>query len=260
VYFHGSALGTPLDGVDQLARQGAVVVGPRWVLPGWSLTSLNVLTPEEYVDGYWFDVASCAFAAAQDVASTYGGDLDRTTVVGFSAGVHPAIRTGLGDPRNDLCPDRQPTVRPTALVTGDSQFLFQGNEFDAAFEDSDSLASDTVDRILNPQRWASVPDGFGVYLWSTESGAYLRESENPPGVDSWLRTRLPGEATLFDDLDAVGAFDDGRIGFQDNGRLLEKRLQDQGVPVVHEVFPTDHFYAPGVYDRISELVFDRSFG
>lgn len=250
VYFHGSAAGTPVDGLDAIARQGAVVVVPRWILPNWRFTNLGALSPEEYADGYWFDVAACAFAAAQEVAVEYGGDANATTVAGFSAGVHPAAWVALAPPRNNLCPERE-YVRPQALVLGDSQLLFQGTGWDATFEEPGSLAVDTVERFLNPDRWVGVPEGFTAYLWSTEATADARDVEE---TDLWLRTRMQDSEMLISDLVSVGAFEDGRILFDDNALLLEKRLGEAGVPVLHERFSTNHSYTSDVYDRILQLV------
>jgi len=253
VYFHGSTSGTPLNGLDQLAEQGAVVVVPRWILPEWNFGNLGILTEAEYADGYWFDVAACAYAAAQDAAVKYGGDPTATTLVGFSAGIHPAAWVTLTPPRNDLCPERD-SVRPEAMVIGDSQLLFQGPGWDETFEDPNSLALDTVDRLLNPKRWTGLPDDFAAYLWSTESTAYRRELEDPSTAESWIHTRSTEPEVLIDDLRAVGAYDDGAIMFDDNALLLEKRLGDAGFSVLHETFPTNHAYTAGVHDRIGALV------
>lgn len=185
VVFHGATSGSALGAnMREVARQGAVVIAPRWAPPAWSETNLNALSAEEYSDGYWFDVGACGLTAAQQIATEYGGDPARTTVVGFSAGVHPAAWTGLGVVRNNLCPDRDPIVPPIGMVIGDAQWLFQGANWDETFLDPDSLARDTVDRFLNPQRWVDLPDEFYAFLWSSESRAWARRVENPPSADS----------------------------------------------------------------------------
>ena len=111
VTFHPSVTGTGVRDFSAVASDGVVVVAPRWITPEWSETNLEAVSAEEYVDGRWFDVAACAFAAAQSVATDYGGDPERTTVEGFSAGVHPAAWVGLGAVRDDLCPRSRPSVR-----------------------------------------------------------------------------------------------------------------------------------------------------
>ncbi|NNE75408.1 MAG: hypothetical protein HKN26_17220 [Acidimicrobiales bacterium] len=259
VHFHGAELGTSLYELDQHLGDRAVVVAPRWAPTAWSSQNLDALTAAEYADGYWFDVAACGLAAAQDAAVERGGDATRMTIVGFSGGVHPAARTALGEARNDLCPDREPAARPQAMIVGDSQFLFQGDNWDETFADSASLAPDTVDRMLNPSRWSPRPVGFVVYLWTTDATYWTRAIANPPAADSWITNRLPDGAALLEDLAAVGAFDDEKIMFGDNALLLQMRLESAGVPVLHEFFPTNHTYAPGVYERISEIVFDGEF-
>ncbi len=56
----------------------------------------------------------------------------------------------------------------------------------------------------------------------------------------------PGDA-LVDDLDAIGAYDDGTIGFLDDGRLQEYRMRQTSIPVAHEQHPDGH-------DRKSEAI------
>lgn len=255
VVFHGSTTGSALgSNMTELARQGAVVVAPRWAPPAWSATNLNALSAEEYSDGYWFDVGACALSAAQQIASEYGGDPKRTTVVGFSAGVHPAAWTALGVARNNLCPDRDKFTPPIGMIIGDAQWLFQGAIWDETFLDPDSLAKDTVDRFLNPARWVGMPDGFYAYLWNSESRAWARSVENPPSTDSWLATRREDMSTLLVGLDAVGAFDDGFILFPDNRLLMAKRLDEAGITVMQDFVATDHNYTPAIFDRMEELV------
>lgn len=255
VVFHGTTTFSALSsGMTELARRGAVVVAPRWAPPAWSIANLYALSAEEYSDGYWFDVGACALSAAQQVASEYGGDPTRTTVVGFSAGVHPAAWTGLGVVRNNLCPDRERFTPPIGMVLGDAQWLFQAEPWDETFLDPNSLAKDTVDRFVNPQRWVGVPDDFYAYLWNSESRAWARGVENPPSPDSWLSTRHDDMSTLLADLESIGAFDDGVILFPDNGLLLAKRLGEAGITVMQDSVATDHNYTRAILDRIEQIV------
>lgn len=261
VVFHGSTAGSVIFGGDMkdVARQGAVVVAPRWAPPAWSAENLKVLSAEEYIDGYWFDVGGCALSAAQEVAIEYGGDPARTTVVGFSAGVHPTAWTALGLARNNLCPDREPFTPPTGMVAGDAHWLFQGGNWDEDFRDPESLAANTVERFLDPSLWRTLPAEFTAYLWSTESLAWNRSIENPPAEDSWLQIRVGHIPGVLEDLESVGAFDDAVLLFPDNGLLLAWRLEGAGVTVLHESFSTDHNYAAPVYDRIVEVMTGAPF-
>lgn len=252
ITFHGGTTGTSAADMAAVAASGAVVVGPRWVAPEWSTTNIDAIDADDYVDGMLFDTAKCALGAAQQAAADYGGNPEWTTVEGFSAGVHPAAWVGLGVVRDDPCPDVD-VIAPTALVLGDSQWLFEGvqGEWDETFLDETSRAPDTVDRFLNPDRW-SVPDDFVAYLWSTESTDVDRMVENPPAADSWLRTR--GGDDLITDLDAVGAFDDGSIGFLDNGLLQAFRMTQADLDVVHEQLAGSHSRKSDMIDRTIELV------
>ena len=259
VTFHGAASGTSASELAGVARSGVVVVGPRWATPEWTIGNLGAIGAADYVDGAVFDGAKCALAAAQAAAADHGGNPDWTTVEGFSAGVHAAAWVGLGVVRNDPCPDAE-IVAPVAMVVGDSQWVFQGvfgDEWDAAFADESSRAPDTVDRFLNPERWDG-PDGFEAYLWSSESTDFDRPVENPPAADSWLRTR--GGDDLIEDLDTVGGFDDGAIGFLDNGLLQEYRMQQAGLAVVHEQHPGGHDRKPQAIERTIELVWQEPIG
>lgn len=228
-----------------------VVVAPRWATPEWTLSNLEAIgTGAAYASGEFFDVAQCAFAAAQKAATDHGGNPEWTTVEGFSAGVHPAAWVGLGLVRDDPCPDAV-TVAPIGLVLGDSNWLFQRDQFDGAFGDESSPGTDTVDRYLNPERW-TVPDGFVAYLWSSESTVTERPVEMPPSAESWLRAR--GDDDLVDDLDSVGALDDGSVGFLDNGLLQHLRMRQAGITVAHEQLPGDHSRKAGMIARVVDVV------
>ncbi len=255
VTFHGAASGTSASGMAAVASAGVVVVGPRWAIPEWSITNLESIGAANYVDGAVFDLAKCALGAAQEAAADYGGNPDWTTVEGFSAGVHPAAWVGLGVVRDDPCPDTE-IIAPSAIVVGDSQWVFQGfgDEWDETFLDQSSRATDTVDRFLDPDRW-TVPDGFVAYLWSSESTAVDRPVEDPPEDDSWLRTR--GGVDIIDDLDAFGALDDESIGFLDNGLLQESRMQQAGFAVLHEQLLGDHGRKSEMIDRVIEVVWQE---
>ena len=250
VTFHGAARGTSATVMSAAAKSGIVVVAPRWIDPEWSVSNLNVMSSSVYVDGAAFDVARCALGAAQQAAGDYGGNPERTTVEGFSAGVHPAAWVGLGVVRDDPCPDVV-TAAPIAMVLGDSQWVFQIDVWDDTFVDSTSRAADTVDRFLNPDRW-TVPDEFVAYLWSTESSSTSRPVQNPPSEESWLRTR--GGDDIVKDLDAIGAFDDESIGFLDNGRLQELRIQRTDIHVSHEEYPGGHDRKPEMIDKVIDLI------
>lgn len=200
-----------------LASRGAVVFTPTWVL--------EVGEAGEYVDGATFDRAVCALGAAQRLAPEFGGAAEATTVIGSGGGEHPATWAALNLARDAACED--PTMfKPTGLIVGEPQFIFQEEDFDDAFAEAGSNAPDTIDRFLNPARWDPA-ENLSVVLWAT---AYVGNSRAvaPDGSDSWLTTR-DTTGTLVDDLAAVGAFDDGLILFDDNIQLMNARLSGAGI-------------------------------
>ena len=207
----------------QIAERGAVVFAPVWVdmYP-------PTLTASEYLAGAMWDRATCAVGYAQAKANTYGGDPARTTVVGDAGGEHPAAWVALGLTDTTACAEPI-RFQPTGLVAGESQWLFQEEQFNAAFGATDGAALDTVDRFFSPERWNST-DGLRVFLWATSWEGNSNEINDPPAVDSWIWSRdLRGD--IVEDLAAVGAFDDGLITFRDNSRLMQLRMTRAGIGV-----------------------------
>lgn len=232
-----------------IAERGAVAVAPRYWHPVAS-------TSTEYLVGNKpNDRAACAVGYAQSIALDYGGIAHQTTIVGFSAGVHPAGWVGLGVADDGLCNEAISHL-PVGLVVGDSQFIFQGTMWNAAFENEPDGAAETIDRYLNPDRW-KISEDLIVFLWSTESDFSARPIENPPASESWVWSR-DTTGTLIDDLREVGALDDGMVDLYDNALLLEKRMLDAGIQVTNIRYPDDHSYNPEVYDRIMEVATGRS--
>jgi acetyl esterase/lipase len=246
VVYHGMTTAPALSEARAIAKRGAVVVAPQWLKE-----TAGQVTREEYIDGALFDRAACAVGAAQQIAADYGADPGRTTVSGFSAGMHPTHWVGLGIVRSELC--EVPLVhQPTGVVMGDSQFLFYEDGWDELIAEPEaSSAADTLDRFINPERW-DVPDDLAVYLWTSDH-RYGRHIENPPGTDSWIQIR-DATGTLLDDLGALDAFDDEFIDWMDNGLLMEMRMKKAGIDVVHEAVGGGHQYSDTVFDAIEVLI------
>lgn len=247
VVYHGIPEGPSVTEARTIAASGAVAMAPRWVK-----VYPPEMTREEYIDGQLFDRAACAVNEAQRLATDYGADPTQTTISGFSAGMHAAGWVGLGIMRNDLCQTPM-LAQPVNVVLGDSQFLFYEDGWDDALADSDSTAADTVDRFVNPDRY-DVVDGLKVYLW-TSAFRHGRESDVSPAEDSWIALRNT-TGTLLDDLTAVGAFEDEWIDWMDCGHLMEMRMTNAGIDVIHEAVGGGHSYGARVYDAIEELIGD----
>lgn len=227
----------------ELASRGAVVFAPAWV------PSLE--QAEEYVDGALFDRAACAVGAAQAMAEDFGGDPRATTVIGQGGGEHPAAWVALGITRYRDC-DEPVQYRPTGLVVGNPQFVFQQDFWDPAFDDPTSNARDTIDRFLNAERWETSDDLFVLTLATEYQGNSREVSIN--GADAWLADR-DTTGTLAEDLADVAAFDDELILFADNARLFDFHLRGAGIDsslVVDE--RTGWAYTAAWYDAIEALI------
>ncbi|NND01394.1 MAG: hypothetical protein HKN91_01275 [Acidimicrobiia bacterium] len=245
VVYHGIPEGPSVTEARAIAARGAVAMAPRWVK-----VYPPTMTREEYIDGALFDRAACAVNAGQQLAADYGADHSRTTISGFSAGMHAAGWVGLGLVRNDLC--QSPLLsQPRGVVLGDSQFLFYEGGWDESMANPGSPAADTLDRFVNPDRY-NVAEDVSVYLWTSDH-RHGRDVEISPGTASWIGQR-DTTGTLLDDLMAIGAFDDEWIDWTDCGRLMEKRMSTAGIDVVHESVGGGHYYGAAVYDAIEEIM------
>lgn len=228
---------------QELATRGAVVFTPAWVP--------SSETAEEYADGMLFDRAACAVGAAQARAEEFGGDPRATTVIGQGGGEHPASWVALGIARTGVC--AEPVQhRPTGLVVGNPQFVFQQEFWDGAFADPTSNARDTIDRFLNAERWGTSDD-LSVLTLATEYTGNSREV-SLDGSDAWLADR-DTTGTLVDDLASVAAFDDGVILFEDSARLFDRRLGQAGVSSLVIVDERSTWeYTEAWYDAIETLM------
>lgn len=245
VIYHGMTTNPSASEARTIAGTGAVVVAPRWIK-----RTPPTMTREEYIDGHEFDRAACATAAAQELATSYGADPAKTTVAGFSAGMHPAAWVGLGVVREDLC-DVSMSHLPTGLVLGDSQFLFYEEGWDDSFADTESPAPDTTDRFVNPERW-NLDGDVAVYLWTSDA-VHGRSVASPPPSDSWITAR-DTTGDLVEDLEALDAFDDEFIDWRDNAKLLEMRLAESGYSVIREDVGGGHSYGASVFEMIDTLI------
>ncbi len=245
IVYNGMSTSTAAGEAREIAARGAVAVAPQWLK-----VTPPELTLEDYIDGGLFDRAACAVNAAQHLAADYGADPTRTTVAGFSAGMHPTGWVGLGVVRNDVCQTPQ-LYQPVGLVMGDSQFLFYEQGWDSSLADPESPAADTVDRFVNPERW-DVPDNLAVYLWTSDY-PYGRDIENPPSAESWIQSR-DTTGTLINDLTVLEAFDDKWVDWMDNGLLMEMRMKGAGLGVIHEAVGGEHAYSSRVFDAIESLI------
>lgn len=229
----------------EMARRGAVAFAPVTV-PG------GTRSPWEYIDGMDFDRGSCAVGFAQAHAREYAGDPERTTVMGAAGGDHQSVWSAFGLIREDVC--EEPILHaPVGLVAGLPQWLFELAYWDEPIADPLSNARDTLDRFWNPSRWQAA-EKLQVHLWTTASTSNQRPIEQPISSDSWIHSR-DTTGTLVDDLETVGAFSDGTIGFNDNARAMYLRMRRAGISVtLDEMATTDWQVESTQYDRIWSIV------
>ncbi len=230
----------------ELVERGAVVVSGE----DWAPAEAWLSDPAPHLYGA-MDRAACIVSWAQAHADEYGANPELTTVTGYSGGAMAAAWVGLGLADDSKCDD-QIAHLPVALVPGESQFLFHNARWDPYFESGDPEPIDTLDGLINPARWEVSPD-LRVALWSaTNPMSETRAVDNPPGDDSWVWIREAASPHV-DDLAAVGAFDDERIDWADNARLMELRMDDAGIDVTNEVYDIGHAYTDEVYDLIFSI-------
>ncbi len=227
---------------SDLAERGAVAVRGEW-----QTMAARTSNPEQQFDGD-MDRAACIVSWAQAHASEYSADPRITTVAGYSGGAMAATWTGLGLADDSAC-DEPISHLPVALVAGESQFLFQHERWDPAFASDDPEPPETLDGLLDPQRWNVSPE-MRVGLWSAAYPiAETRTIENPPAPDSWIWLR-DAATPVVADLAALGAFDDELIDWHDNALLMEQRMKSVDIDVRHEVYDIGHEYTDEVYDLV----------
>jgi hypothetical protein len=229
----------------ELASRGAVVV----VADAWSTASF---TDVYAIFSGELDRAACIVGWAQAHAADYGADAERTVVDGYSGGAMAAAWVGLGLADDAGCVDPI-TSLPIGLVVGESQVLFHHERWDPPFTSEDPGAFTTLDGLINPDRWTVSPD-LKVALWSAANPiGETRSVENPPGPDSWIRLR-DAASPCVEDLMEVGAFEDGRIDWSDNARLMESRMAGAGIDVRNKTYGISHRYTTEVYDLIFSIL------
>lgn len=229
-----------------MAERGAVVFAPVSVL------RRDLTSPDAYIDGGLFDRGACAVGFAQASAAAYGGDPARTAVIGAAGGEHHATWAGLGLVREDVC-DEPIRHAPTGLVVGMPQWLFQVDYWDETVADAESNAVDTLDRFWNPDRWA-LADDLQVHIWVTASRSNSRPVSASPADEAWLTERDTTDS-LIRDLEAVAAFGDGEIRYDDNARAMYLRMRRAGLSVTLDQMATEGYDVESTqYERMWEII------
>ncbi len=185
--------------------------------------------------------ATCAVRFAMSVATGYGGSPITTIAFGHSGGAHAAAMATfngaeptegcLAGPVNDA--DISPAI--DALVTWEGNWMLSVTvpDWDAA------LAADSrvMDVVTPWTHLAEHTDQKVVMLVSENPGEFFeREVGDPWSADTWLAARDPS-GDLRRNLEANGAFTDGKLDFTETQALLYSVLEAQGNPVSLDVLP-----------------------
>lgn len=230
---------------EAAAEAGMLVFAPNYVAAWPSLGALdaNFIRTED-------PAQRCALAFAEQEASSYSGDPDRTVVYGMSGGSSFGAALLL-QPTTDLAPGclaQTLPMAPVGGVLGDAEYFNHNGFWDAAFNadpgEMQRIVAETVDSAL----WTGdMPTR--VRLWAAEGGSFPRSFDDPWDEDGWFALRDP-DGSIRDDLDELGELDDSVISYIDSGLLLATRLQQAGIDATFDTFAGGHTHS----DKIPELV------
>lgn len=204
-----------------IAVHGRVVFVPDWghTAAGWR--SENSLEAEFNL---MVREVRCAVVFARSRAHDYGGDPNRITVYGFSAGANAALMAGLSDTEPlEACAETGPGVVPQAVVSGDGDVLLGAGGWDAHFaEEPEAFYAFT------PWRYLDASDAFPIYIAATENsfGPYDRSIGSDPSTSFLVDRHI--DVDLVGELDAMGLLEDGGFSLRDSNEWAYKALLDTG--------------------------------
>ena len=227
------------------AEAGMLVFVPNWVAEWPSLDDMDA----EFIRAQR-RALPCALAFAQQEASGYGGDSDRTVIYGFSGGATSGSSLVLR-PYADLTPGclaQTAPVAPVGAVFGDAEYFLHVEWWDGAFEADLEEMQTIVAEAVDPALWKTdLPARFRY--WAAADGSYRRSFDDPWDEGGWFAQRDP-DGTIREDLDALGELDDNAISYIDEGLLLATRVQQAGIDATFDVLPGGH----SQLGRIPEIV------
>jgi acetyl esterase/lipase len=165
---------------------------------GYAVAAINYrLVPEGQYPAMFQDIF-CALGYLESRANEYAIDIDRTAVMGYSAGGHLSLMLAMAEPTGDFEPDcpTPPTIRPRAVVSeaGPSDLRLYGSA--DAIEDliggSQSQFPDRYDRA-SPVTHASPDDPPALLIYGTddllvpfEHAEAITDALDDVGVDNRL--------------------------------------------------------------------------
>jgi len=227
------------------AEAGMLVFVPNWVAQWPALSDMDA----KFIRAQR-RALPCALAFAQQEATEYGGDSNRTVIYGFSGGATSGSSLVLR-PYADLTPGclaQTAPVAPVGAVFGDAEYFLHVEWWDGAFEADLEEMQTIVAEAVDPALWKTdLPARFR--FWAAADGSYRRSFDDPWDEGGWFAQRDP-DGTIREDLDALGELDDNAISYIDEGLLLATRVQQAGIDTTFDILPGGH----SQLGRIPEIV------
>jgi hypothetical protein len=212
----------------RVAELGFVVFVPSWGHSGGA--EYDALTFYE-MGAADAAQAACAASFAAQRAPDYGGNADKLTVFGHSAGAMVGSVVVLAQP------ELQPGCLASATPQVDVFVPWEGDWMTITPMWDSILGGDrTVMETITP--WAHLPAPAGlrwVFLRSDNPGQG-RSATDARGPDGWLAVRDP-DGALLAALESNDAFDDDFIDPADSDAVLISRLEEQDAEVDVRIMP-----------------------
>ena len=207
---------------ERLAGTGFVVFAPNWGKSGGPTYDALSFVEMGKLDNAQ---SACAVAFARARAADYGGDPSTMIVYGHSGGGNQAsVQAFLEPAPTDGClVDTDPGTFD-ALVVWEGDWVLWPPFWDAILAEEPGW----FDLITPWTRLAEHRD-LPVHFVVSENPGYGRQD------GAWLDTR--GDGQMRSRLTAVGALEDGYMGFDELEEMFAKVLEDQGYSVTYDVMP-----------------------
>jgi acetyl esterase/lipase len=251
VMFHGGGVSKSSYGAQasHVAADGSVVFVPNWAPAG-----PGVPTPAQFKA--YESEGACAVAFARSHAAEYGGDTNTLILFGHSAGANLAGGIAFTRPSpTPGCPGGASLGPIHALVTWDGDWSMTDPSWDATLRaDSASWTTFTPVTHIASDRTLKV-----VMLTSGVVGGYARNLSDQAAADAFFGLRDPS-GLLHQQVEAIGALDDGSFDIQEIQQLLFTLLEAQGNPVTLTELPgTSHDSFGGAMNDEAMAVFVAAF-
>jgi hypothetical protein len=251
VMFHGAGPGVDKDSLEYpdlaeaIADEGAVVVVANWGQHGmpWQWSTADLI----HVQRLMAEEGACAVSYAVTHAAEYGADRARLVLFGHSAGATEAGMVGLTEP----APLPGCVVSPTTwavrgMMLWDGDFLLANPGFDVFRKDMARILE-----VMTP--WPTLATAPHVRSVEFAVSMNSRDELSTPDASKdaeWLAWRDP-TGTMQQDLDSLGAFDDGWLDVGEEAEAMILGLKASGIhaslltftdpSTTHESIYTDDF-------------------